>query len=54
MTALVAVPSELGLDLGIEELDELVDPGAVELVLGVAVGLVAGYGAFALGVFLAT
>jgi hypothetical protein len=46
--------NEFGLDLGIEPLDELVDPQLLEFVVGVVVGAAAAYGALALGIALAT
>ena len=46
--------NELGLDLAIEPLDELVDPQVIEFLVGVVVGVAAGYGALALGIALAT
>jgi hypothetical protein len=42
-------PEMDALDLGIEELDETVAPGAWEWVAGIGAGAVAGYGAVALG-----
>lgn len=38
-----------GLDLGVQELDDLVAPGWGEWVAGIGAGAAAGYGAVALG-----